>query len=352
MAARRRSSKTNDLPPNLYCRNGYYSFRDPRTGKEYGLGRDKRYAVTQAIDANMTIVIKPVRGLVDRINNTEVHNMGEWCEKYIQILERREISSGTMAEYKSRVNAIKNTFFDSHVNSITTKDIAIFLEGYVTSGKEARAKLLRSTLLDMFREAIAEGIVETNPVEATRNARIKIKRSRLSEDEFNAILAATNGCQPWISLSMKLALVTAQRVSDIVKMRWEQIHNERIRVEQKKTGMKLAIPLSTAVGGMTLSDVLGECRSLYASCSTVIATRTGGELDVKSVSRAFAKARDATGINWEGNPPSFHEIRSLAARLYEAGKGEKYAQSILGHKSAEMTERYTDARGSQWLEIE
>jgi len=48
--ARKRDPKFVDLPPNLYARNdGYYSFRDPRTGKEYGLGRDKRYALTQAI---------------------------------------------------------------------------------------------------------------------------------------------------------------------------------------------------------------------------------------------------------------------------------------------------------------
>ncbi|MFV9998399.1 MAG: phage integrase Arm DNA-binding domain-containing protein, partial [Arsenophonus endosymbiont of Dermacentor nuttalli] len=36
-----RKIKNWDLPPNLYKRNGYYSYRDPRTRKEYGLGRNK-----------------------------------------------------------------------------------------------------------------------------------------------------------------------------------------------------------------------------------------------------------------------------------------------------------------------
>ncbi|EGO3758082.1 hypothetical protein IS740_002279 [Escherichia coli] len=36
---RRRSHERRDLPPNLYIRNnGYYCYRDPRTGKEFGLG--------------------------------------------------------------------------------------------------------------------------------------------------------------------------------------------------------------------------------------------------------------------------------------------------------------------------
>lgn len=351
MAARRRSSKTSDLPPNLYSRNGYYSYRDPRTGKEYGLGRDKRYAVTQAIDANMTMVSSPITGLVDRMNSKVVVTVGAWCERYIEVLERRNLSTGSLTEYKSRISAIRAALSSVVLGDVTTKDVAEFLEGYVAAGKTARAKLLRSTLMDMFREAIAEGIVLNNPVDATRNSRIAVKRSRLSAEEFNAILDATEGCQPWVSLSMKLALVTAQRVSDVVKMRWDDIRDDRIRVEQKKTGMKLAIPFSVTVGGYFLSSVLDECRELYRQYPTVIATRTGTELDVKTVSRAFTKARNETGIIWEGDPPSFHEIRSLAARMYKSEKGEKYAQSILGHKSAEMTERYTDFRGSQWLEI-
>ncbi|WP_440862698.1 hypothetical protein [Symbiopectobacterium purcellii] len=36
----------------------------------------------------------------------------------------------------------------------------------------------------------------------------------------------------------------------------------------------------------------------------------------KTISEAFMKARRASGLTWNGTAPSFHEIRSLAARLY------------------------------------
>ncbi|EFL5686003.1 hypothetical protein AAS32_002889 [Escherichia coli] len=53
---RRRSHERRDLPPNLYIRNnGYYCYRDPRTGKEFGLGRDRRIAITEAIQANIEL---------------------------------------------------------------------------------------------------------------------------------------------------------------------------------------------------------------------------------------------------------------------------------------------------------
>lgn len=354
MAARRRSHKTRDLPPNLYDRNGYYSYRDPRTGTEFGLGRDKRYAVTQAIEANISFSDAVGSSLVDRINNMESVTMEMWCDRYMDLLERRNISMGSMAEYRSRVNAVRRFYSNRSIESLTTKDIAEFLEAYITAGKAARAKLMRSTMLDMFREAIAEGVIKNNPVEATRNARIAVKRSRLSASDLSAIITQAGNMQEWLPLSIKLAAVTGQRVSDISKMAWADIQDGKLRVEQKKTGMKLAIPLSTKLSkqGLCLSDIIDECRGLYSRHSTLIASRSGGMLSVETISRAFSKARDATGIKWEGDPPSFHELRSLSARLHATEKDEKYAQNLLGHKSAQMSERYIDARGSEWLEVE
>lgn len=48
---------------------------------------------------------------------------------------------------------------------------------------------------------------------------------------------------------------------------------------------------------------------------------------------------------------SFHEIRSLSARLYEEEKGAEFAQKILGHKSMQMTDRYLDDRGNGYTEL-
>lgn len=63
------------------------------------------------------------------------------------------------------------------------------------------------------------------------------------------------------------------------------------------------------------------------------------------------KSRKLFGLSWAGDPPSFHEIRSLSARLHTELRGGKFAQRLLGHKSAEMTARYQDSRGSEWMEL-
>lgn len=354
MAARRRSHKTRDLPPNLYVRNdGYYSYRDPRTGKEYGLGRDKRYAINQAVEANMAMLPAVEVSLIDRINESETITVELWCDRYIAILERRNTSNSSMAEYRGRVNAVRKAFSGRNITTITTKDISVFLEDYIAKDKPTRAKLIRSTMLDMFREAISEGIITNNPVEATRNARITVKRNRLSVEQFSLILDVAKGMQPWVSLSIELAVLTGQRVSDISKMSWADIRDNRLWVEQKKTGMKLTIPVTTSIPllGLKLADTIEKCRKAYSMNHTLISSRNGNPLAVETISRGFTKARDDSGIKWDGSPPSFHELRSLSARLYADNKGNKYAQQLLGHKSSQMSERYIDVRGSEWLDV-
>ncbi|MGE4684365.1 tyrosine-type recombinase/integrase [Yersinia enterocolitica] len=59
----------------------------------------------------------------------------------------------------------------------------------------------------------------------------------------------------------------------------------------------------------------------------------------------------ATDLVYEISPPSFHEIRSLASRLYEAEYGKEFAQKLLGHKSMKMTDVYLDSRKNEWVEI-
>ncbi|WP_241647516.1 site-specific integrase [Rosenbergiella metrosideri] len=353
MAARRRTSKTSDLPPNLYCRDGYYSYRDPRTGKEFGLGRDKRYSVTQAIEANMSMSSHKVVSLVDRINGHEGVLFEDWAQRYLKILERRSISKSSMSEYRSRVKAVSARFDKCDLTEIRTKDVASFLDEYVQDGKDSRAKLIRSTMLDMFREAISEGLLSVNPVESTRNSRITVKRNRLSVQDLKGILLSSYQMQDWVSLSIELAIVTGQRVSDICKMKWSDVKDGKLWIEQKKTGAKLTIPLSIQAPNLEikLSDVIDRCRESYGKCETLIASRTGQMLTVKSISRSFSQARDKSGCKWEGDPPSFHEIRSLSARLYASDKSNEFAQRLLGHKSAQMSERYIDSRGSEWLDV-
>ena len=291
---RRRSHERRDLPPNLYIRNnGYYCYRDPRTGKEFGLGRDRRIAITEAIQANIELFSghkhKPLTARINSDNSVTLHS---WLDRYEKILASRGIKQKTLINYMSKIKAIRRGLPDAPLEDITTKEIAAMLNGYIDEGKAASAKLIRSTLSDAFREAIAEGHITTNPVAATRAAKSEVRRSRLTADEYLKIYQAAESSPCWLRLAMELAVVTGQRVT---------------RRE----------PLSSG-----------------------------------TVSRYFMRARKASGLSFEGDPPTFHELRSLSARLYEKQISDKFAQHLLGHKSDTMASQYRDDRGREWDKIE
>ncbi|QIJ48815.1 tyrosine-type recombinase/integrase [Raoultella ornithinolytica] len=352
---RRRNHDRRDLPPNLYVRNdGYYSYRDPRNGKEYGLGRDRRIAVTEAIQANIELFSDAGRTpLSARINLVDSVTFYSWLERYEKIISARGLKQKTLADYASKLRSIKERMQDTSIAEITTKQIAIILNDYAAEGKHAMAKLIRSTLGDIFREAIAEGHITVNPVTATRAAKFEVKRTRLTIEEYREIYQVAGTLSPWVKLAMDLAVLTGQRISDLCAMYWEDVREGYLYVEQNKTGAKLAIPVGLKIDVLSISleDVLLKCRKL-SSGKTIISSATGKGLSPATVSGNFRRARELSGINFSGEPPSFHELRSLSARLYDKQAGESFAQHLLGHKSGIMTAKYRDDRGREWDRIE
>lgn len=352
---RRRNHNRCDLPPNLYIRNnGYYCYRDPRTGKEYGLGRDRRIAVTEAIQANIELFSgNQHKPLTARINSDDTVTVHSWLDRYEIIIAGRGLKQKTLTDYASKLRAIRERLNDVPLSDITTKQIAALLNDYIDEGKSATAKLIRSTLSDIFREAIAEGHISTNPVTATRAAKSEVKRARITADEYRQIYQAAKSLPSWVTLAMDLAVVTGQRVGDLCQMRWEDIRDDYIYIEQGKTGAKLAIPVALHVDAINVSleDTLKKCRELLKG-ETIIASTRRESLSSGTISRYFMRARKASGLSFEGDPPTFHELRSLSARLYKKQISKEFAQHLLGHKSDSMASQYRNDRGREWDKIE
>lgn len=329
---RNRNVKNRGLPPNLYLRKGIYYYRDIRTKKEYSVGSNKSLAVTEAIQANIEIY-QPKVSLIQRINNAEQETLHGWLDKYQTILSQRGLREKTIKDYASKIRLLKNNFKDSAIENITPKDVAAFISGYP---KKSMVKLLRSTLLDAFNEAITAGIVISNPVSVTKAPRVTIQRPRLSLEQFTYALLHTTEKYKNIFL---LALLSAQRISDIVNMKWNNIQNDRLLVEQSKTGTKIAIPLALRLNAVDISiaEILAKLKNeAEFICDTNAAT---------------LRNRFLAALPGSDDKPTFHEIRSLSARLYEEEKSAEFAKKILGHKSMQMTDKYLDDRGNGYSQL-
>ncbi|WP_284454336.1 tyrosine-type recombinase/integrase [Cupriavidus campinensis] len=374
MAARPRQAKRRNWPANLNQNGaGYFYWRDPRTKKDHGLGRDQAKAFQEARAANAEIARQtPYTSLVERISKPAGKTLREWAPEYESIYQvDRKPTESTMKTVKGGVRAVLlSPFADKVMSSITTGDVAAHLKE-VTNGTDQKrgsanmAKLIRKTLMDMFREAEAAGHIEVgkNPVMVTRAPKITVERSRLTLEQFRAVYAEAQKVEPCIARSLELALLTGQRREDLAHMKFADVKDGFLHVIQSKSrgSVKLRIPLSLRLDaiGKSLEEVIKQCRDTVISKSILHHSRpygprkAGAPVSVSTLTVAFQELRDAAELTWEEGktPATFHELRSLSARLYTELHGKEFAQQILGHSTAAMTDMYRDVRGAEWIEI-
>lgn len=375
MAARPRSHKISI--PNLYCkldkRTGkvYWQYKHPTTGRFHSLGTDEAEAKQVANEANTIIAEQRTRQILS-VNERLARMKGkrtditvtEWIDKYIVIQEERlrnnELRPNSFRQKNKPLRLFREHCGMRYLKDIETIDIAEITDAIKNDGFSRMAQVVRMVLVDVFKEAQHAGYVPPgyNPAMATKQPRHKVTRQRLSLEEWKSIYEAAETMQPYLQCGMLLALVTGQRLGDICRMKFSDIWDDMLHIEQEKTGSRLAIPLDLKCDalGLTLRDVVSKCRDAVISKylvhfrhSTSQATR-GDSVSSSSLTTSFKKARNKCGIEWEkGTAPTFHEQRSLSERLYEAQGVD--TQKLLGHKSPQQTAKYHDDRGKDWTVI-
>lgn len=360
--AKRQERYDANLPRNLTYRQRRKSFywRNPLTGEEFNLGAiARRDAISQAIEANHFIEsnFSPV-ALLDRLasKKEQAITFSDWLERYEVLFKRRDLAERTIKIRMQQFVYLRDALGSTPITDIETRHIAQFLEGYLACGKTSMAVALRSLLSDVFREAIAEGVIKHNPVTATRSPAPKVKRERLTIAEFWEIHSSAQSTLPyWVSLGMELALLTGQRREDICEMKKSDVRDNRLWVIQGKTGSQVAIPLDLQLNaaGLMVGDVVKKC--MIASQGEYLvgsdsrkAGREPGALHPDTLTKAFVAARKSSSLQLSDTPPTFHEIRSLSGRLYEKEYGKEFTQKLLGHKSMKMTDKYLDSREKEW----
>jgi integrase len=373
--SRPRNKMNAGLPDNLYrvhdkrTDKTYYTYRDPRSGKRHGLGDDRETAISDAKALNAAIYASVRAAKLEALANPQPKSpsMKKVVIRHLQLCETvRKLSDNTMRSKKSTSKFwLASLGEDTPISSVSVRDIVEVLETYADRPRMAQS--MRSAAIDIWKDAMQEGWVSDNIPLKSRALTVEVQRSRLTLDDFNKIHAvALKNRDKWIVRAMELALVTAQRREDVSAMQFK--HNKdatawadeyAMCVIQGKTGNKLRIPLDVGVNGLTVGGVIKACRDSAVSKWIIHHSRPGtksqpgDQVWIDTISRRFADMRDAAGVTGEEGktPPTFHEIRSLAIRLYADKFGPEFAQAIAGHKDAAMTAVYRDTRGAEWVQV-
>lgn len=280
--------------------------------------------------------------------------LGQWAETYRLILAAKPISDKTKINRRSCLSHVLDSLGDRTIGSIRPHEVSAMVLG-IYAVRPQTAKRVLIEVRDMLAEAINYGWIDRNPATGVKIPAVRVQRQRLTLDQWWLILRySIESMPPWVSRLLALALVTGQRRSDLCKMRFADVWDGHLHVEQTKTGARLALPLALCLDavGLSLGEVLEDCKGYATGNEFLLRKHDGCQLSEASLSARFEIAREAS-IPVTEHPPSLHECRSLSERLYRA-QGIN-TMTLLGHKHQAMTDVYNDDRGlskGQWKALE
>jgi integrase len=284
---------------------------------------------------------------------TRYRTLGQWSRVYKKIIDGRPIAEKTKDNRRCSLSHMLESLGSGRtICSVRPHEISSMVMGIHKAHPPLAKRVLIETK-DVFQEAVNYGWLDRSPALAVKAPLVKVQRQRLSFEQWQAIYSyAQAHMPPWVSRMMVLALVSGQRRSDIAKMRFGDVWDGLLHIEQEKTGARLALPLDLRLDaiGKSLGDAIEDCRDYYVGDEFLIRKHNGKPPVLASLSARFEEAREGALPDIKSSqPPSLHECRSLSERLYRA-QGIN-TMTLLGHKHQSMTDVYNDDRGlsfGQW----
>jgi integrase len=318
----RPKGRFSDLPPHMTGRESgdkvhYYHQRD---GKKTPLGTDKaaalrKWAALEAggIETGFLTVSDAYRDHVKKHLTPESYN------HYRIALDNLDGSFG-----KGKLEQILPVHVKSYILERTKKGAALF------------EKRVLSAMWNWARE---KGITAcSNPCAGVKFSKSEKKSlGKLGKRDVyvtDAMFSETYLRAEWMLQDcMDFALLTAQRPSDLLKMKRADIRDGALWVVQIKTGARVGIRIEGELKRV-LERVLARPRRIQSMY--IIADEDGQRWTYAALNKAFGKARG--DAKWQ-----FRDIRAKAA---SDSPDLKAAQGLLGHANETTTTVYRRSKGT------
>ena len=350
MNAAKRQHKRRTWPRGLMePRPGYYAWRHP-DGRTLGIGRvPLAHAISECIAANQHLADQ-APSLVERLTGAD-HTVADLLGK----MDAAD-NANTAKQLRSLDKQITAAIGKVPCGLLTVRQCAELVESIRATGKHRSAQAVRARLVTVCKRGQNLGWMDSNPAEATETRKVRTKRQRLTLDAFRAIYARAGEVAEWLPHAMMLGIVTGADRSTIAGLTRDMVGDEFLTYQRSKTSAWIAVPLRLRLDalGVSLSELVKHrtdvvSRFLVHHVAVYGNAPAGSKVFPDRISKAFTAARVLAGIPDE-NAATFHELRSLSARLYKE-QGGVDVQALLGHASAKMTEKYTDPRGIEAVRV-
>jgi integrase len=234
----------------------------------------------------------------------------------------------TARDYQRHLGHLKRWFGDRVASELKPKDFATFL--HIPPGKKGQVQRVRqlAVLSAAFTQAVSFWyILDHNVLRDVKRPK-RPPRDRLIEDwEFEAV---RSHAPLRVQLMMDLAVRIGQRQGDLLDLKWSDIKEGFIHLQQAKTGKRLAIEITPE-----LKRILGKCWMLPNRREWVITRKQGGRYTSEGFRALWQRTINAY-CRRGGARFTFHDLRALCATRCSS---PEEAMKLLGHSNISMTLR-------------
>lgn len=241
----------------------------------------------------------------------------------------KTLAATTRQQYRYAADTLKRKTAEFEPHDIKPKHVAAIKQSMAATPNMANRVM--SFLSQVFADAVERQVMDSNPCVGIKRLPEARRERLLSDAEWRAIHKAAG---PRLRIIMELQYLTGQRISDVLKIRRNQLTDEGIVFEQQKTGAKLLVRWSP-----DLRQTVERAKSMSAAPTlTLLRSASGKAPDYRSVSRQWVEACAKAGVN----DARLNDGRAMAATT--AKRQGKDATALLGHTTQAMTGRYLRGR--------
>jgi len=235
-----------------------------------------------------------------------------------------------------RMEKLLASFRGRSAESITPRELERFLAENAEENKWAPATInrYRALLSLVYRLGIESGKVKENPARLVKHRQENNARVRwLSNEEEVRLRTYIQNTYPEHIPELDLALHTGMRLGEMYSLTWENVNTSRkvLTIPRSKNGETRHVPLNA-----TALSALAALRKRGDGTGPVVRNLDGESLAGPRhwFEPALPKAK-VRRFSW-------HCLRhTFASRLVMAGVDLRTVQELMGHKSIEMTVRYS-----------
>lgn len=233
----------------------------------------------------------------------------------------------TRADYVKQIRKIESEFHDFPISGLKApRSRSIFLKwrDHLATSSTRQADYAWSVLTRILAWALNRGLIDSNPT--TKAGRL-YRASRADKvwtkaDEARFLAAAPDH----LHLPFLLAIWTAQRQGDLLRLPWRAYDGETLHLQQGKTGVRVTIPVAA-----TLKARLDAIRR--TDDTPILLSSRGTPWTANGFSVSWRKACQAAGITGL----TFHDLRGTAVtRLAVAGATQAEIATLTGHSLADV----------------